>query len=71
MDAKKAIATGRDPETLGLLGAEGLWAPRTQGGSRGLPGGAEGIRTADLRSVGTRALDAQSLQPSPFRAVIR
>jgi hypothetical protein len=37
LDAKKAIATGRDPETLGLLGAEGLWAPRTQGGSRGPP----------------------------------
>jgi hypothetical protein len=35
LDAKKAIATGRDPETLGLLCVEGLWAPRTQGGSRG------------------------------------
>ena len=55
MDAKKAIATGRDPETLGLLGAEGLWVPRTQGGSRGLPGGAEEIRTSDLRSAVSRA----------------
>jgi hypothetical protein len=34
-----------------------LWAPGTQGGSRRLPGGAEGIRTSDLRSAGTHALD--------------
>ncbi len=40
---------------------EGLWAPGTQGGSRRLPGGAEGIRTSDLRSTGTRALTALPL----------
>jgi hypothetical protein len=30
--------------------------PGTHGGSRRLPGGAEGIRTSDLRSVATHAL---------------
>jgi len=59
LDAKKAIATGRDPETLGLLGAEGLWAPRTQGGSRGLPGGAAGIRTTMRSGRWPRAQEFQ------------
>jgi hypothetical protein len=34
------------------LGVEGLWAPGTQGGSRRLPGGAEGIRTDGHRGRG-------------------
>jgi DDE domain len=68
LDAKKAIATGRDPETLGLLGAEGLSAPGTQGALRGLPGGAEGIRTSDLRSAGTRAVDGAAACASAVTA---
>jgi hypothetical protein len=42
-------------------------------GWRGLPGGAEGIRTPDLCSAGARALDGRPLpvQSSRFHAVIR
>ena len=46
------------------LRVEGLWAPGTQGGSRRLRGGAEGIRTSDLPSSGT-ALDGAAA--SQFR----
>jgi hypothetical protein len=35
----------------------GLGQPRHLRGFRGLNGGPEGIRTSDLRSAGTRALD--------------
>jgi hypothetical protein len=49
------------------LNSRGLWAPGTQGGSRRLPGGAEGIRTSDLRSLP----HGFPFQPLRFHAAIR
>jgi hypothetical protein len=42
----------QSPSALTHSIVEGLWAPGTQGGLRGLPGGAEGIRPLDRRARG-------------------